>query len=186
LFTLLIIIHILICIALIMVVLLQSSKGEGLAGAFGGSGLTSAVFGGRGAATFLSKATTYLAILFMISCLGLTFVSPATSGTSQESAVRKELGQNTGGQPMGEPTGVPPSDIQQGTQPIVVPPSGSQQGTAEIAGKTPEEKAANQKRMQEEIKKKFNLGETPNSKVQGTQKITPKQPPPSGGGGGGK
>ena len=183
-----------------MVVLLQSSKGEGLAGAFGGSGLTSAVFGGRGAATFLSKATTYLAILFMISCLGLTFVSPATSGTSQESAVRKELGQNTGGQPMGEPTGVPPSDIQQGTQPqvvppsgeqqgtqpIVVPPSGSQQGTAEIAGKTPEEKAANQKRMQEEIKKKFNLGETPNSKVQGTQKITPKQPPPSGGGGGGK
>ena len=37
---------------------IQSAKGEGLAGAFGGTSLTGTVFGGRGAATFLSKATT--------------------------------------------------------------------------------------------------------------------------------
>ena len=50
-------IHVLVCLALVLVVLLQSSKGGGLAGAFGG-GADSTVFGGRGAATVLSKATT--------------------------------------------------------------------------------------------------------------------------------
>lgn len=71
--------HVLVCIALILVVLLQSSKGEGLAGsAFGGGGLGGAVFGGRGAATFLSKATTYLAILFMVNCIALAYMSAGT------------------------------------------------------------------------------------------------------------
>jgi len=77
LFPFLIVIHILICIFLIIVVLLQSSKGEGLAGAFGGGGLTGAVFGGRGAATFLSKATSFLAVGFMITSIGLTLLSLA-------------------------------------------------------------------------------------------------------------
>ncbi|MDP3024220.1 MAG: preprotein translocase subunit SecG [candidate division Zixibacteria bacterium] len=75
----LILLHILICAALIITVLLQSSKGEGLAGAFGGSGITGAVFGGRGAATFLSKATTILALAFFISSIALTFITPLTS-----------------------------------------------------------------------------------------------------------
>ncbi len=61
-----------------MVVLLQSAKGEGLAGsAFGGGGggVGGAVFGGRGAGSFLSKATTVLAVLFMVNCLSLAFMS---------------------------------------------------------------------------------------------------------------
>ncbi|MDH4223025.1 MAG: preprotein translocase subunit SecG [candidate division Zixibacteria bacterium] len=73
---LLIILHVLICIGLIITVLMQSSKGEGLAGAFGGSGITGAVFGGRGAATFLSKATTVLAVAFFLSSIGLSFITP--------------------------------------------------------------------------------------------------------------
>jgi len=64
-------IHILICLGLIIVVLLQSGKGGGLAGAFGGAGGVGAVFGGQAAATFLTKATRYLAIGFMISSLSL-------------------------------------------------------------------------------------------------------------------
>ena len=92
-FTLLLIIHILICISLIVVVLMQSAKGEGLAGAFGGGGgLSGAVFGGRGAASFLSKATTGLAIVFMFSCLGLSFLSSGrtvSSAAVPESAVTK-------------------------------------------------------------------------------------------------
>ena len=78
--------HVIICIALIMVVLMQSAKGEGLAGAFGGSGITGAVFGGRGVATFLSKATTVLAIAFFLSCLILSFLSPGTGGGGRESS----------------------------------------------------------------------------------------------------
>jgi preprotein translocase subunit SecG len=71
-----VIFHVMTCIALILVVLMQSAKGEGLAGgtAFGG-GMSGAVFGGRGAATFLSKATTVLAVVFMVNCGGLAFLS---------------------------------------------------------------------------------------------------------------
>ena len=74
--------HIIVCFALIFVVLMQSSKGGGLAGsAFGGgggSGLGGAVFGGRGAASFLSKATSVLAVLFMLNCLALAYMSSSS------------------------------------------------------------------------------------------------------------
>ena len=88
--------HVLICGALVISVLLQSAKGEGLAGAFGGTSLTGTVFGGRGAATFLSKATTVLAITFMSSCIVLSFMRPVTgtgsvfeSGSAVEEAARE-------------------------------------------------------------------------------------------------
>ena len=73
--------HVIVCIALILVVLLQASKGEGLAGsAFGGGGFGGAVFGGRGAASFLSKATTVLAVVFMLNCGALAFMSSSSRG----------------------------------------------------------------------------------------------------------
>jgi preprotein translocase subunit SecG len=93
LYAFLILLHILICAGLIITVLLQSSKGEGLAGAFGGSGITGAVFGGRGAATFLSRATTVLAIAFFISSIALTFITPLTGSrvsSTGQSAVSQE------------------------------------------------------------------------------------------------
>jgi preprotein translocase subunit SecG len=98
--TLLTILHVIICICLIIVVLMQSAKGEGLAGAFGGSGITGAVFGGRGAATFLSKATTVLAIAFFLSCIFLSFLSPVTGRGGRKSSVipeeaRKQATQGT-------------------------------------------------------------------------------------------
>lgn len=78
--------HVIVCIALILVVLMQSAKGDGMAGSmFGGGGVSGAVFGGRGAASFLSKATTVLAVLFMLNCMGLAFLSarPITTAGQQ-------------------------------------------------------------------------------------------------------
>ena len=95
-----VIFHVIVCIGLVLVVLLQSAKGEGLAGsAFGGGGggLGGAVFGGRGAGSFLSKATTVLAILFMVNCVSLAFISSGnrinigtTDETVTESAVTRQ------------------------------------------------------------------------------------------------
>jgi preprotein translocase subunit SecG len=56
-----------VCVLLIAVVLLQKSKGDGLSGAFGGGGALTASFGSRGAASILSRATTILAVLFMVT-----------------------------------------------------------------------------------------------------------------------
>lgn len=78
--TLLTVIHVLTCAILVLVVLLQSGRAADLAGAFGGAGSQTA-FGPRGAATFLSKATTVLAIIFMLTSLGLTIYSSRTGGT---------------------------------------------------------------------------------------------------------
>ena len=71
---LLIIIHILVCIALIMIVLLQTGKGADMGAAFGG-GSSQTLFGSTGASTFLSKATTAAAIIFMVTSLGLAYLS---------------------------------------------------------------------------------------------------------------
>jgi preprotein translocase subunit SecG len=66
--------HVLICVFLIVVVLLQSGKAADLAGAFGGMG-SQTVFGPRGSATVLSKATTGAATLFMITSLTLSIMA---------------------------------------------------------------------------------------------------------------
>ena len=62
--------HIIVCLLLVIVVLLQSGKSADLAGAFGGMGSQS-TFGPRGSASFLSKLTTTLAVLFMVTSLTL-------------------------------------------------------------------------------------------------------------------
>ncbi len=68
--TLLLIIHIIVCFFLVIIVLLQSGKSADLAGAFGSMGSQSS-FGPRGSATLLSKLTTTLAIMFMLTSLSL-------------------------------------------------------------------------------------------------------------------
>jgi preprotein translocase subunit SecG len=76
---LLTVLHVIICLFLIVVVLLQSGKAADLAGAFGGMG-SQTVFGPRGSATVLSKATTIAAALFMLTSLTLSIL--ATRGGS--------------------------------------------------------------------------------------------------------
>jgi preprotein translocase subunit SecG len=72
-------IHVLVCLFLIGVVLLQSGKAADLAGAFGGMGSQTA-FGPRGSATLLSKLTTGSAILFMITSLSLSILATRNAG----------------------------------------------------------------------------------------------------------
>ena len=66
------------CFVLMIVVLLQSGKAADLAGAFGGAGSQTA-FGPRGASTFLTKATTWCAIVFMMSSLALSLKRAPTT-----------------------------------------------------------------------------------------------------------
>ena len=70
-FALLVTIHVAVCLVLIIVILLQSGEAADLAGAFGGSG-SQTTFGPRGAATLLSRATTWCAVMFMFTSMLLT------------------------------------------------------------------------------------------------------------------
>ena len=67
------IVHVLLCVFMIFVILLQPGKDAGMGSALGGGAATSA-FGGRGAVTFLTKVTAVCAIGFFITALGLSFV----------------------------------------------------------------------------------------------------------------
>jgi preprotein translocase subunit SecG len=79
--TLLTIFHVIICLFLIFVVLLQQSSGADWAGAFGGGG-SQTTFGARGSSTALGKATTIGAVLFMITSLALTILVSRPGGSS--------------------------------------------------------------------------------------------------------
>jgi preprotein translocase subunit SecG len=72
-------IHVIVCIFLVIVVLLQSGKSADLAGAFGGTGSQS-TFGPRGAASALSRATTGAVIVFMLTSLSLSILASRGSG----------------------------------------------------------------------------------------------------------
>jgi preprotein translocase subunit SecG len=89
--TLLTIFHVIVCIFLILVVLLQQGKGADWAGAFGGGG-TQNTFGARGSGTMLSHATTAAAVLFMITSLALTILisQPGGSSVIREGAKQKQ------------------------------------------------------------------------------------------------
>jgi preprotein translocase subunit SecG len=74
--------HILVCVALILIVLLQAGKGASMGAAFGGASQT--IFGSPGAAGFLTKITTVAAILFMTTSIFLTILSTRRSSTVLE------------------------------------------------------------------------------------------------------
>lgn len=77
--TLLVILHVIVCLFLIGVVLLQQGKSADLAAAFGGQG-TQAAFGPRGTANVLTRLTTWSAIIFMLTSIGLTLSLSRSAG----------------------------------------------------------------------------------------------------------
>ena len=89
---LLVIIHVIVCVALIMIVLLQTGKGADIGAAFGG-GSSQTLFGSSGASTFLSKATTIAAVVFMLTSLFLAYISGQGTGDSIMSDVQAPIQQ---------------------------------------------------------------------------------------------
>jgi preprotein translocase subunit SecG len=106
--TIIILFLIIIAIVLMAVVLLQSSKGNGLAGPIGGASVTMA-FGVRRTSDILSKATTVLAVVLMVGCIAVNLLIGAT-GTVDETIIQKNAGQQQQQMP---PQNNTPPDINQ-------------------------------------------------------------------------
>lgn len=97
--TVITVLHVLVCLFLIIVVLLQPGKGGDVAAAFGG-GSSQSVFGSRGATTFLQKLTSAVAALFMVTTVTLAyFASEGTRGGSVIDTDALEEAQQKGDQP---------------------------------------------------------------------------------------
>ena len=95
---LLILLHVVVSIALIMIVLLQTGKGADMGAAFGGGG-SQTLFGSTGASTFLSKATTAAAIVFMITSLALAYISSHQTPSSVMTDVKTSTEQTVPAEP---------------------------------------------------------------------------------------
>lgn len=100
---LLFLLMIIVSILLMAVVLLQSSKGNGLAGPIGGASVTMA-FGVRRTSDFLSKSTTILAVILLVGCIVINLLI-GNKGTIDESIIQKNAGQQQQQMP---PQNVPP------------------------------------------------------------------------------
>jgi preprotein translocase subunit SecG len=99
---LVIVLHIVACLFLVGVVLLQQGKNQDLASAFGGGG-TQTAFGPRGSANVLSKATTILAGVFMVTCLALSMLRPKTSSVLDKAGA--------GAAPVAAPSAAPAASV---------------------------------------------------------------------------
>jgi preprotein translocase subunit SecG len=122
-------VHVVVCIFLIIVILLQSGKAADLAGAFGGMGSQTA-FGPRGSATLLSKATTISAVLFMITSMSLSIMATKNAGLGatvlEERAPAKTAPAKTA------PATPAPATGQPATTPITVTPEGGKPTTIQV------------------------------------------------------
>lgn len=108
------------------VVLLQSSKGNGLAGPIGGASVTMA-FGVRRTSDILSKATTALAVVLMVGCIAVNLLIGAT-GSVDETIIQKNAGQQQQQMP---PQNNTPPDINQPPVETTQPPQDSKENAKE-------------------------------------------------------
>jgi len=115
------IIHVLVCLFMVVVVLLQSGKAADLAGAFGGMG-SQTTFGPRGTATALSKATAIAAVLFMLTSLSLAILATRGIGAGGTSIL-----DSTHPKPLSTVTQKPPTQgVHMNTQRVGAPPPAAQ------------------------------------------------------------
>ena len=117
----LLIVHVIVCAVLILVILMQPGRSGGLSGgAFGGmGGGGTSMFGGGGAVPMLAKVTTYVGIIFALTCIGLWYAGRSTDSVPSTAAERlMEQGQM-------------PS--QQVPQPLIFPETTPTEGTTQTA-----------------------------------------------------
>ena len=116
-YILFVMIHVIVCIALILIVLLQTGKGAEMGAAFGGASQT--IFGGAGPAPFLTKITTGAAIIFMITSLLLAYMSARPSSSS----IMKDVKPIPAAQPRALPAGSAPGSADKNAMPAASVPA---------------------------------------------------------------
>jgi preprotein translocase subunit SecG len=113
--TVIVLIHVVVAIALILIVLLQTGRGSDIGASFGG-GASQTLFGSTGASSFLSKITTAAAIVFMLTSLSLAYLS----GRPPSSSIMSDVAPAPAAQPAQEGQAESPAEPE-AAQPAAVP-----------------------------------------------------------------
>ena len=119
----LVLLHVSVCIALILIVLLQTGKGADMGAAFGGS--SQALFGSTGATSFMHKITAAAAIIFMLTCMALTL----HFGKGETSSVMEGVSQTEA--PVATETQIPGDQTSDTQAPATQPQDAQPQGAPE-------------------------------------------------------
>lgn len=129
--------HIVICVLLVLMVLMQPGKGADVSSAFGG-GASSQLFGAAGPGNFLTRGTGVLFALFMVTSIALTFLGGESGGDAGKKAKEiEDVGTEGGGFGIGgSPTDAPPSEPPGAPGPAPTP-SGDGAGTPTEAPASP-------------------------------------------------
>jgi preprotein translocase subunit SecG len=100
------VLHVIVCLVVMLVVLIQPGKSGGLGAALGGAGAQQ-IFGGRGAGNFLSRTTWIAASVFFLTSITLAYISTST-GDSLQNMVKARAAHKA--ETSGIPAGIPPAD----------------------------------------------------------------------------
>jgi preprotein translocase subunit SecG len=128
--------HVLVCFVLIIVIMLQSGNAADLAGAFGGAGSQTA-FGPRGAASFLSRATTWCAIVFMMTSLTLSVKRTPTDVSTSTGSVLEQTQKQAPAPKPGTPSSAATPPVQIPIQPAPAPGQAPGQAPAPAQNQAP-------------------------------------------------
>jgi preprotein translocase subunit SecG len=114
------VLHVLVCLVVMLVVLIQPGKSGGLGAALGGAGAQQ-IFGGRGAGNFLSRTTWIAASVFFVTSITLAYISTST-GDSLQDLAKASRRQNAGIPPVDAKTEEPAAPAAPATTPLPVTP----------------------------------------------------------------
>ncbi|MFA5182917.1 MAG: preprotein translocase subunit SecG [Syntrophales bacterium] len=136
--TLIIILHLIVCISLILVVLLQAGKGANMGAVFGGSSQT--IFGSSGPGTFLGKVTTGIAVFFMLTSLVLSYMAGQKGSNLMKATGRPVAERQLPAAPTPQ-SAVPQAPGAQQPLAAVPVPAGQGPAAAKTTGTAPDQKA---------------------------------------------
>ncbi len=133
------VLHVLACLFLIVIVLLQRGKGAEMGAVFGG-GAGATVFGSRGAGNFLTRMTTAAAVIFMLTSLTLAYVAQDRTGDSLFEGEETEAAapESPFGEPPAKAEGAAPGAFEEVPAPAEPAPAASEPAPAQPAPADPQ------------------------------------------------
>jgi preprotein translocase subunit SecG len=170
-YTILTVLHVIVCIFLMLVVLLQAGRGGGMGIAFGGAGGSQSVFGSSGGANFLTKMTAICAFIFFANSLVLAYISSQSDSRQLQKIAAKKAAEKKAEEASTAKLASELAKAREAAQAAKPTASGGAAGATETAGDVTEEKPGAPAASEEAVPQKTR------AKTPATEKVAPGEKP---------